>query len=226
MYGMRRKNLYILVATLAVVLLFKFVYLDYRAATAEKPGQLEIEHEIESVPSAAPAPAVAAVPQPQASAAIPLTTEEVEQIQKEDEEHASYLTIAFPAGKLLRKKNLDDRSYANFYLLESGGELVNVFTDNVMTGETWTAANGNTIERSFTAEGRVYALSVREGSYGYTNFYDANMQMTKKIEKTKGQISCVKYEQNGRPVTRELGGCGEDDFKEFEDQNTDTPPSP
>ena len=220
MMGLRKKNLWIPVATLVVILLGKFLYLDKQAVQSQTTAEQQNEHQYKRVPT----------PPTRVSGAAPtvvvLTSEEVDRILKEDEEHANYLTMEFGARKLLRKKTLDTNAYANVYLLEGGGELTHIFTNNVMTQESWVAADGDSIERSLTHEGKIYALSVREKSYGYTNFYDANMQITKKVEKRKGDISCVKYDSSARPVTRELGVCGDEDNREFEDQFDDPRTSP
>jgi len=217
MWRTRSINLAFLIVVLAVILIVKFLYLDQKAQQdlVLDPRPLQVETVIERTSPLS----ASATPTPVASktVAIALSGDEIAQLQKEDEDHVKFLSEAFPAGQFVRRKNLSNASYAEFFSLPDGGEIVKISQGDRLVNESWKAANGDSVERAFTAAGRVYALSVRNKNYSFTNFYDANMQVSKKVELVNGELVCINYDQVA-PVTREPGACKDDDFREFEDQ--------
>lgn len=214
MPGRLRLNLYLVSATLAIVLFAKF-YLGKNEAPPKQSATSGI-----TAPEKVPAPLIPAAPlgpQPDATAPSALSADESDALVRLDHRHAKYLTLEFPALKLIKKLKLARETTISLYDTGGQGEVKQIFHQDVMTSEEWIMANGDSLHREYTDRGRVYALSVRIGEQPYTNFYDPQLQISKKIQKVKTDLYCVKYER-GLPISRELGVCSQDDFREYEDQ--------
>lgn len=203
MFGLRRKNLVLLIATFLLVLVVKFIWLDRQAKAVLNSPQLEVEHEVELV-AAAPQREEELVPQNEVEVEVPptLSPSDVDRINGEDAQNSAYMTAPFPEGTLIRTKVLNAVSVAEYYSIPEGGEVVRIMEADRLVSQQWTSANSNYLERNYSQNGELVSMSIRQGSYAVTYWYLEGGQIIRKVERNNNRQSCIQYIDQ-IPVSRE-----------------------
>lgn len=139
---------------------------------------------------------------------------EIEAINSQDAKTEEYLHVLFPTGKRIKKRNLDEDSYAEIHKTENGEEITKIYKEGSLTSEKW-KSKGQSIIRSYE-NGRIFAISEEIKEQSTTLFYDLNLQITKRINSNGIKMSCIKY-LDGSPYSQNVGACIDDDYREYDD---------
>jgi hypothetical protein len=135
-----------------------------------------------------------------------------------DLDGAEVFKIKFPQGKYEKRVELDeDGSYVEVYNITAGDKVTKVYTEGILSSETWSMKNGNSLSKSW-GDGRVLAYSWTNNGFSATNFYDHSMIKAKRIEVENGKEVCIKYNREGNETGRYKNNCKNDSFREYEDQ--------